>query len=249
MLKSLSREQVGQYERDGVLFPIPVLSAKEVSTFRTAFEQLETSLGGNQRYVPWTHLYFRWAYDLATHPVLLDAAEDILGRDIQIYGTLILCKYPQDSSRVDWHQDGSHSASAWVALSDSSVESGCMRVIPTSHRNGRFPHAKSHREDNVVTQELQIDVDESLAEDVLLRAGEMSLHHNNIIHGSRPNRSDTKRIGFIVRFITPKFEKSVGPIIHARGRVGCHRFNLLEQPPTASIEENIPAWREFIKKY
>lgn len=249
MLKSLLPEQVERYERDGVLFPIPILSDDEVLTFRAAFEQLEAQLGGNQRYVPWTHLYFRWAYDLATHPLLLDAAEDILGPDILIYGTLILCKYPQDSSRVDWHQDGSHSASAWIALSHSSAESGCMRVIPSSHRNGRFPHAKSHSEDNVVTQELQIDVDESLAEDVVLRAGEVSLHHNNIIHGSRPNRSGAKRIGFIVRFITPKFEKSAGPIIAARGQAGCHLLNLLDQPPTAGIEENISAWREFIKKY
>ena len=249
MLKSLSPDQVERYRSDGVLFPIPILSAGEASRFRAAFEQLESRLGGDQPYVPWTHLYFRWAYDLATHPALLDAAQDILGRDILIYGTLILCKYPRDSGHVAWHQDGSHSASAWVALTDSNAVNGCMRVIPASHRGGAFPHAKRHSEDNVVTRELQVDVDESLAEDVLLRAGEMSLHHNNLIHGSRPNRSDARRIGFIVRFITPEFEKTAGPIVLARGRVGRHRLSLLEHPPTASTEENISAWREFIKKY
>ena len=85
-----------------------------------------------------------------------------------------------------------------AALTDSVVGNGCMRVVPGSHQRPILPHRDTYAPDNRLSrgQEIEVDVDERDAVDVVLRAGEMSLHHVNIIHGSNPNPSDGSRIGF-----------------------------------------------------
>src|ERR1044072_1931914 len=100
----LSEEQLHRYERDGFLFPIKVLDPPEVSKFRSGFEELESHFGGRLEYAALTHLYFSWAYDLATRRSVIDRVEEILGEDILIQSTLILCKYPYDPAFVAWHQ-------------------------------------------------------------------------------------------------------------------------------------------------
>jgi non-heme Fe2+,alpha-ketoglutarate-dependent halogenase len=256
MTKLLSQAQLKCYERDGVLFPLQVLLPDESSRFCAAFEDLETRLGCPQQYVGLSHLFVRWAYDLATHPVVLDAVEDILGPDILVEGTLILCKYPHDQSYLPWHQDGVYSGwyltpstSAWIALSDSTSENGCMRVIPGSHRQGRLPHLETHARYSLSGhgEEVQVEVNEAQARDVVLHTGEMSLHQSNTIHGSQPNRSEAKRIGFIVRFVTPQFtfRQAPHPLVRARGHGVCQHLQVLEQPPTDDLASGIAAWRAF----
>ena len=87
MGKLLTSTQVEQYQRDGILFPVPVLSAVETARFRAAFEEVAGHLGGRPvaQALGHTQTYFRWAYDLATHPVILDAVEDLLGPDILVW--------------------------------------------------------------------------------------------------------------------------------------------------------------------
>ena len=250
----LSAEQVARYEREGALFPLPGIDAGEAGRCRAEFERLESRHGEARGYLGWSHLYFRWAYDLALTPSILDAVERIIGRDILVYSTLILCKYPRRSSLVRWHQDGTHSGlylsptvSAWVALSDSTQENGCMRLIPGSHRLGRLPHAASLADDNLLknSDELQVEVDESAACDVALRAGEMSLHHYSIIHGSNPNLSDTKRVGFIIRYVTPQFPRADALFVRARGAGDCPHMELLREPPAGDFEDNFAAWAAY----
>ncbi|HEX8185918.1 MAG TPA: phytanoyl-CoA dioxygenase family protein [Blastocatellia bacterium] len=250
---TLSEEQARRYERDGVLFPIPVLAPEEVSKFRSGFEELESHFGGKLEYAALTHLYFTWAYDLATRRAVVDRVEAILGEDILIQSTLILCKYPRDPAFAAWHQDlkytnqnSQSTTSAWIALSDSTPESGCMRVIAGSHKRGTLPHLNEPARHNLVSYSLAAD--ETLAEDVVLRAGEMSLHHSGIVHGSAPNRSGEKRIGFIVRFVTSDFQRTENPVIRARGQGPCAHLTLWEAAPEGSTEENISTWMELSKQ-
>ncbi len=261
MLKVLSTEQVEQYDRDGILFPIPVLSRDEVARFRAAFEELEACLRDKPKAarLSQTHLYFRWAYDLVTHPKILDAVEDVLGPDILIWTTSIFPKHPHDPAYISWHQDGTYwgldstqVTTAWIALSDSTVENGCMRVVKGSHKQDILPHIDTYAEHNLLSrgQEVQVEVKEEDATDVVLKAGEMSLHHVRIIHGSNPNRSDIKRVGFAIRFTTPK-TKQIGerPIaVLARGRDDDHHFDLLKEPPHYTLEEAIAAQQEEARR-
>ena len=121
-----------------------------------------------------------------------------------------------------------------------------MRVIPGSHLQGTLPHQETCRSDNLLKrgEEIQVEVDEADATDVLLKAGEMSLHHNSIIHGSRSNRSDTKRIGFIVRFVTPEYDLGPQrtPFLRAKGNFDCQHLKFAEQPPDRDTRESLSAW-------
>jgi non-haem Fe2+, alpha-ketoglutarate-dependent halogenase len=243
-----------RFERDGVVSPISVLSREKTSAYLEFFSKLEELLGRPIKRMGNPALFFPWAYRLATEPLVLGAVEAILGPDLLISGTLIFCKYPRDPAFVAWHQDTFYSnlhltpsVSAWIALLDSTPENGCMRVIPGSHLQGTLPHQEKRGSDNLLKrgEEIQVEVDEADAVDLVLRAGDMSLHHHAIIHGSRPNRSDVKRLGFIVRYVTPEYHLGPQrtPFLRAKGASTCGgHLEIAEGPPERDIPEALAAW-------
>jgi len=255
MRKLLSAEQVERYQRDGILFPIPVLSPEETAHYRAAFEEVAARLGGRPvaQELGHAHAHFRWAYDLATHPRIVDAVEDVLGPDVLVWTVSIFPKYPRDPGFISWHQDGTYwgldstqVTTAWVALTDSSVDNGCMRVVPGSHRRAILPHRDTYAADNRLSrgQEIAVAVEEAEAVDVVLRAGEMSLHHVNIIHGSNPNPSDRSRIGFAPRYTSPRTRQIDGEsptAVLARGRDEYGHFKLLPEPPALDLDAALAA--------
>lgn len=239
------------FERDGVRFPIAVLNDAELAGARAGVARLAEAHGGVLKRFDRAHLFFRWAYDLALHPRVVGAVVEVLGDDIVVWGSLILSKPPHDPGFVAWHQDGAYAGflgeapavSAWIALSDSTIESGCMRVVPGSHRQ-KLAHAARHAPENLLShgQEIAADVDERQAVDVQLRPGEMSLHHVDIVHGSNPNRSSWARTGFIVRYTTPAMIRAVTPVLVARGRDVAH-LDVLREPPAGDFDESLRAYR------
>jgi non-heme Fe2+,alpha-ketoglutarate-dependent halogenase len=241
------------FERDGIVFPIPVLPPEKTATYRACFTEMEQLAQRQLGRVAHPVMHFNWAYRLATEPAVLDAVEEVLGPDLLVAGSLLLCKYPRDPAFVAWHQDNYYSnlhltpsLSAWIALRDSTTENGCMRVVPGSHRKGVLPHKEKGNANNLLRQghEIQVTVNESDAVAVVLRAGEMSLHHAAIIHGSRPNRSDTQRLGFVIRFVTSAYDlaSQQTPFILARGLAGHGNLQLATPPADRSMEE---AWADY----
>jgi len=256
MNRALSAEQVHQYETTGVVFPISAISSNELNYFQDAFSRIEAFAGGRQKYTAQPHLFFAWAWELATLPRLLDAAEDLIGPDLVIDSTLLLCKYPRDPAFAPWHQDGvrslwytTRSVSAFIALSDVTPENGCMRVIPGSHRKGRISHMRTTSVNSLFgpTDEIEIEVDENEAVSIVLAVGECSFHHSSIVHGSPPNRSDSKRVSLIVRFVTPLFRQRSAhfPAVRARGGGDLSHMPVLEKPPVGEIRDCYARWREF----
>jgi ectoine hydroxylase-related dioxygenase (phytanoyl-CoA dioxygenase family) len=257
----LTRLQLQDYKRDGVLFPLAVLTDEEVARFRGNLEELEDFLvTPNSLQFRQLPLFFRWAYDLAAHPAVLDEVEQIIGPDILVHSSTMFTKNPGDGTYVSWHQDGhywqlseSHLTSAWIALTDSNNENGCMRVVPGSNRNGRLPHGEtSISERNLLNSglEVAIEVDEREARDVVLRAGEMSLHHVDMIHGSNPNRSNARRIGFAVRYAAPGITQVIPhhEVILARGVDRHGHFRLLENPPDLCLADAVAAQAACIRR-
>jgi ectoine hydroxylase-related dioxygenase (phytanoyl-CoA dioxygenase family) len=119
-----------------------------------------------------------------------------------------------------------------------------MRAIPGSHKLGLVDHENVHDDPNLLNrrgERIRMDVDEAQAVDIVLRPGEMSLHHTNIVHGSKPNGSDGPRIGFIVRFVTSRTTNRERAVVQARGHGDCSHLKLAT-PPT---DENLDAWRSF----
>lgn len=241
------------FERDGIVFPIHAVPPERTAAYSTSFAEMEQLAGRKLSRLAHPAKHFAWAYRLATEPAVLDAVEEILGPDLLIAGSLVLCKYPRDPAFIAWHQDNYYSnlhltpsLTAWIALLDSTAENGCMRVVPGSHREGLLPHEEKGNANNLLKQgqEIQVAVNETDAVEVELRAGEMSLHHSAIIHGSRPNRSDTKRLGFVVRFVTSAYDlaSQQTPFILARGRAGLGNLHLAPSPSERPLAE---AWAEY----
>jgi non-heme Fe2+,alpha-ketoglutarate-dependent halogenase len=250
MLKVLTPNQLDGYQRDGLLFPLPALSAAELKYFRACHDELDRRLGGRATAEQKgdCHLHFKWICDLATHPTVLDAVEDIIGPDILIHSSTIFTKYAHDEKFVSWHQDSHYwglseprLVSAWIALTNSTIANGCLRVLPGTHRHA-FAHREEPQQTNILSRGHTVSgiLDQDGAVDVVLRAGQMSFHHANLIHGSQPNLSTGPRIGFAVRYVATavKQKKPHIPVILARGRDDYQNYRLQERP-TAGIEEGL----------
>ncbi len=212
MTHALSPDMVARYRRDGVLFPLPAVGTAAARSLLERFEALERREGGriSRRTNHKPHLLLSWLADLVRDARILDQVESVIGPNIFCWSSDFFVKDPGDRKRVTWHQDSTYwglsepdIVTAWVALTPSTVESGCMRVVPGSHLADQLPHRDTFAKDNMLTrgQEVQVEVDEGRAVDVVLAAGEMSLHHVRLIHGSEPNHGRHRRIGFAIRYL------------------------------------------------
>jgi non-heme Fe2+,alpha-ketoglutarate-dependent halogenase len=264
MRERLTPQQVSSYERDGILFPIDVLAQPEVSRMVDGLAEIEECMGGKPKTedLHQLFLHFRWAYDLAIHPKVLDAVECILGPNLLLWATSVFAKQPHDPGFISWHQDGTYwgldsgkVTTAWIALTESAAENGCMRVVAGSQQMPIQPHRDTYAEDNLLSrgQEIAVDVSEEDATDVVLAPGQLSLHHVNIVHGSRANLSDRKRIGFAARYITPSVKQSSHnqPVVLARGEDTHGNFEHMQEPPNsndvnAAVEAHLRSAREHI---
>ncbi|MEE8361691.1 MAG: phytanoyl-CoA dioxygenase family protein [Gemmatimonadales bacterium] len=219
MPKLLSPEAEAQYERDGYYFPVRVLSAEEALSYRRGLEAYEAATGGpiqsNWRHK--VHLLFTWANELVRHPKILDAVEDLIGPNIICWTTNFFIKEADNPGFVSWHQDSTYWGleppdviTAWLAVSDAPLESGAMKFLPGSHKWEQIEHVDTYDENNLLTrgQEIAVEVDESQAVDVPLMAGEISLHHVRLVHGSHPNTTNDRRIGLSIRYI-PTYVRQV----------------------------------------
>jgi non-haem Fe2+, alpha-ketoglutarate-dependent halogenase len=217
---SLSPDAVRHYQDDGYYAPVRVLSTEEAATLRNHLETHEARagrLGGALRQKP--HLLFTWLNDLVRHHRILDAVQDLIGPDILCWGSSFFVKEPRDTAYVSWHQDSTYwgleppdVVTAWIAFSDSTPANGAMRVIPGSHKLDQVPHRDTFAGDNLLSrgQEIMVDVDEQRAVTLELKAGEMSLHHVRLIHGSEPNPSALRRIGYAIRYIPTHVRQVAG---------------------------------------
>jgi non-heme Fe2+,alpha-ketoglutarate-dependent halogenase len=238
MAKVMTDAAIAQYRDRGYYFPLPVLRADEVAECRAMLESFETSQGhpiqGAQRSK--SHLLFKWLDDLMRNARILDAVEDLIGPDILCWNSIFWIKEARSASFVSWHQDLKYwgldcddLVTAWVALSPATVESGCMRVLPGSHRKELLPHDDVYDADNMLTrgQEIAVTVDENQAKTMALQPGEMSLHNVRLAHASGPNRSDDRRIGVSFHYMPTRSRQLVGEWDSAalvRGEDRFHHF-------------------------
>jgi hypothetical protein len=257
-LKTLTEDAVRQYRDTGYLAPVRVLSIEEAAGIRARLEAFEADAGplaGRLRQK--SHLLFTWLNALIRHERILDAVEDVIGPDILCWGTSFFIKEPRNPAYVFWHQDSTYwglepadIVTAWVALSDSTTENGGMRVVPRSHTMAQVPHRDTFRPQNLLSrgQEIMVDVDEATAETLALKAGEMSLHHVRLIHGSDPNPSDTRRIGFAIRYLPTYVRQVAGTHDWATLVRGVDRYGNFEpeQRPDADMSESAQAYHAAV---
>ena len=220
-MKRLSAAQVESYRREGFHAPVRAFSEPEARAFRARLEAQEARSGGplQGKWRVKSHLLFTWADEIVHHPAVLDAVEDVIGPDILCWTTNFFIKEPGSPGFVSWHQDAAYwgldpedVVTAWVALTHSNLESGCMKVMPGTHLESHIPHVDTFHQDNLLTrgQEIAVEVDASKAVDIILEPGEISLHDIKLVHGSEPNRSRDRRIGLAIRYLPAHVRQTKG---------------------------------------
>lgn len=262
----LTDQQLSDYRELGFLHSVPILSDTEIAYFRAEIERTCQAIGGRVTRLNSLHLFFRWAWDLCTHPRMLDCLERIMGPNILITSTRLFYKHGQSASYVGWHQDGitqrledGRAPAIWLGLTAATVENGCLRVVPRSHKFGLVRHVSSPAldplpganktltawpQDDLSGRMAQVPVNYDPPFDLVMRAGEMSIHHPVTLHGSNPNVSDEPRIGLSASYTIPELYKNPKAVVWVRGD-GPRRHDhfQIDRPPDASFEESIAAYR------
>lgn len=250
MASVLTHKQLAKYEELGFLQSIPILSVDEVRHFRAEVERTWQALGGNVTRLDGPHLFFRWAWDLSTHPRVLDCMEQLIGPNILLKSTRLFYKFGRSSSFVGWHQDGiterledAYVPAIWLGLTPATAENGCLRVVPQSHRLGLVPHADRPDPENLTTHGATAQVRIDSPCDIVMQAGEMSLHHPLILHASNPNQSPESRIGFSATYSTPALTSSRTAVAWVRGSGPTRGFRIIDRPPASPAEDAVAAYR------
>ena len=203
--RRLSQEQIELYNQNGYLKGFRIFSNEETAANRQYLDKLLADLepDRNSYSINGYHRHCQGLYDLVVNPIVLEYVQDLLGPNFVCWGTHYFCKMPGDGKTVSWHQDAhywpltpSKTVTVWLAIDDADIENACMQFIPGSHRRGELKHhASNPAEDNVLNR--TADATEIRAEPVHieLKAGEISLHSDLLLHGSPRNNSNRRRCG------------------------------------------------------
>ena len=256
-MPNLSDQQINFYNDNGYIAPIDVLSKQEANEIRNEIETIEKKWpkaleGIGRNYI---HLISPVFNKVCLNTKILDAVESIIGKNILICGTTLFIKNPNEKGFVSFHQDAKYIGlephnwvTAWIAVTDTNEENGCMRMWSGSHKQKIKHHEQKFDENNLLTRGQTIEnVPIKETEPIILKAGQMSLHHPTIVHGSGLNRSNDRRIGFVVQsYIGSNVDQVLGKIYvqKARGE-DTHKFHEYSNvPKDLMTKEDIKSWNK-----
>jgi hypothetical protein len=219
-ISKLSSKEIGNYRDQGFVIPQYRVPDEQLARLRTALDNV-IAANPNTRPEKLVSVHITESgtegvsgddvfLEIARDPVIVDLVEQLIGPDVILWGCQAFCKPRGDGMEVPWHQDGHYwpikplaTCTVWIAIDDSVIENGCLRVIPKTHQSRElYLHLKEDRDDVVLNQRVRSELfDESTAVDIQLQAGQMSLHDVYLIHGSNPNRSTRRRAGLAIRYM------------------------------------------------
>lgn len=211
MPKVLTQAQIDQFWDEGYVLPFDCLTTEEAAEARAKLEAYEREIGDDiHRHLRVkVHLSFMWLNALAQNPKILDAVEDLIGPDILLYLSTLWFKDARDPRFVSWHQDSAYYGldphdviTLWFAFTDANPGNGCVKVLPGTHKMPDFMHNETYHQDNLLARGQTIEeIDASNAVDLELKAGQFSMHHERMVHGSEANNSDDRRLGMSFTFL------------------------------------------------
>ena len=207
----LTAAQLEQYRAEGYAVGSRILEDNTLSRLRDELDSIIENLpqGRRPENMPSLHYENEYLRDLFLDDRLIDVAAQIVGPDVALFTSYVISKRPDDGLAVDWHQDAAFfpiepmdTFTLWLAVDDSNVENGCMRVIPGTHRQQAVLLHNVDLNSGTTLPMSLCDLDLSEARDVQLGAGEYSVHDPWILHGSNPNRSSHRRCGITLKYIS-----------------------------------------------
>ena len=231
----LTSNQLKQYEDEGFVSPINIFSKEKAKEIRNEIELIEKimpeELEKSGRYN--AHLISPLLDEVTHNSKILDAVESLIGKNILVCGTTLFIKNPYEKGFVSYHQDAKYIGlephnwvTAWVAITDSNEENGCMRMWSGSHKDDLKNHNQMFNEGNLLTRGQTINnVPKEKVKPLILKAGQMSLHHPKVVHGSEQNKSNDRRIGFVIQSYIGTNVKQVLGINNVQLARGLDEFN------------------------
>jgi hypothetical protein len=219
--KALTPEQLVQFNRDGFLKGLRVFSPDQADATRRYFDDLLAQVlaaGGDSYSISTAHLKHARVYDLLTDARLVAIVRDLLGEDVIAWGSHFFCKMPGDGKAVAWHQDASYwplspskAVTIWLAIDDADCSNGCMRFLAGSHHFGHLTYRESNpAEHNVLDQTVEDAERYGTPVDDELKAGEVSVHSDLLLHSSESNRSTRRRCGLTLRYCAADVRAGLG---------------------------------------
>ena len=205
----LTSNQLKQYKDEGFVSPIDIFSKEKAKEIRNEIELIEKDmpeeLKKSGRYN--AHLISPLLDEVTHNPKILNAVESLIGKNILVCGTTLFIKNPHEKGFVSYHQDAKYIGlephnwvTAWVAITDSNEENGCMKMWSGSHKDNLKDHDQMFNEGNLLTRGQTVNnVPKKNLKSLILTAGQMSLHHPKVVHGSELNKSNDRRIGFVIQ--------------------------------------------------
>jgi Phytanoyl-CoA dioxygenase (PhyH) len=262
----LSKPDLETYARDGLVAPALRLPTETQAQMQNALSRLlafrddvapeslicphiaTARAGGSEIAQEW--------FAFATHPLILDCVQQLIGPNIILWGSQVFCKPSHTGRKVPWHQDGKYwpirplaTVSVWIAIDDATPENGCMRFIPRSHATQCvYAHETNLDANLVLPEQLRArEFNEADAQDDALAAGQFSLHDVYLIHGSEPNRSAHRRAGFVARFMpaTSEFDRSVADNV-MKSTQGTVRVDYANRPIWLVRGEDVSRRNDFL---
>ena len=248
------------YMQDGFVVPIDVMSQQEARILRTDLEDAEAELANDVEKLALLKAYpdrLLPSFDALTrNETLISAASAVLGPDLMVWSAGLFIKEANSPKIVSWHQDLTYwglddiaETTCWVALSKAHEKSGCMKFVPGSHKTKIVPHIDTYAEDNLLSrgQEIAVEVNEKDAVVAALDAGQASIHHGLLFHGSGPNTTDDRRIGSAIRYIKPSMKQATGdrPLVSlVRGQDNFGNFKIVDAPMGRLLDEDFELCRQ-----
>jgi len=228
-MTGLTEEQLNHYKNKGYVSPVSALTSIEAKEIRNEIEKIEKDWPGalegiNRNYI---HLISPIFNKVCLNKNILDAVESIIGKNILICGTTLFIKNPNEKGFVSFHQDAKYIGlephnwvTVWIAVTDANEKNGCMRMLPGSHKEDLKHHEQKFDENNLLTRGQTIkNIPLDKTDSVILKAGQMSLHHPKIVHGSGLNYSNDRRIGFVIQsYIGTDVDQVIGKIYVQKAR-------------------------------
>ncbi|KAL4240021.1 hypothetical protein ACF0H5_000816 [Mactra antiquata] len=199
------------FKQEGYITGLDILTSDEVDFYLRSFLEYEKRLGGQitGSYRFKSHLLLPWMNQLVKHPNIINAVKQIIGDDILCWSTDLFPKEPNTGKLCAWHQDATYvgmnppdALTVWVALTESTLENGCVQFSRGSHLKGQMDHKQTFSENSMLLygQEIPVEVNDSTIVHAILKPGQASIHHVMTVHASGPNQSNTRRIGIAVRY-------------------------------------------------
>jgi non-heme Fe2+,alpha-ketoglutarate-dependent halogenase len=247
-----------RFQRDGWFAPIRVISTDAAHELRERLERQEQRLGGpmSGALLQKPHLLYPWLADLVFSDTILDTVSELYGPDLLCWSSTLFVKEARTPSFVSWHQDSTYwglsrpdVVTAWVAITESNRANGALEVVSGTHDLEQLPHRDTFASENLLSrgQEVAVDIGTATPSIIELQPGEMSLHHVRLVHGSAPNNSDNRRIGFAMRFIPTSVAQLVGERDSATLVRGVDHFGHFEHEPRATTDDD-PAMIELHRR-